>query len=136
MREWTDAVRMMIDVLLGCVIIAALLSCFYLSSSIMRTVDNTRATTADVQEYRVALMYDNQQCRAPDIVSLVLEYQGNPRVVVTTRAGTTYTWSSGSYATALTTAAISAPLNQSSVYLCTVTYDANGDIYSYGFKEV
>lgn len=90
----------------------------------MLTMDKERAASADVLEYRVARMYDNEECYPQDIVSLVLEYQGSPAVNVTTRGGSTMSWSSSSYHTELTSASISAVLNQASTYLCTLTYDA------------
>lgn len=97
----------------------------------MLTMDKERAASADVLEYRVARMYDNEECYPQDIVSLVLEYQGSPAVNVTTRGGSTMSWSSSSYHTELTSASISAVLNQASTYLCTLTYDANGSLPSY-----
>lgn len=63
----------------------------------MLTMDKERAASADVLEYRVARMYDNEECYPQDIVSLVLEYQGSPAVNVTTRGGSTMSWSSSSY---------------------------------------
>lgn len=60
-------------------------------------MDKERAASADVLEYRVARMYDNEECYPQDIVSLVLEYQGSPAVNVTTRGGSTMSWSSSSY---------------------------------------
>lgn len=136
MQEWTDGVKLAVDVLVACIIVVALIVCTQLSRTIMLTMDKERAASADVLEYRVARMYDNEECYPQDIVSLVLEYQGSPAVNVTTRGGSTMSWSSSSYHTELTSASISAVLNQSSTYLCTLTYDANGSLSSYNFREV
>ena len=130
MQEWTDGVKLAVDVLVACIIVVALIVCTQLSRTIMLTMDK------DVLEYRVARMYDNEECYPQDIVSLVLEYQGSPAVNVTTRGGSTMSWSSSSYHTELTSASISAVLNQASTYLCTLTYDANGSLSSYNFREV
>lgn len=124
MQEWTDGVKLAVDVLVACIIGVALIVCTQLSRTIMLTMDKERAASADVLEYRVARMYDNEECYPQDIVSLVLEYQGSPAVNVTTRGGSTMSWSSSSYHTELTSASISAVLNQASTYLCTLTYDA------------
>lgn len=131
MQEWTDGVKLAVDVLVACIIVVALIVCTQLSRTIMLS-----AASADVLEYRVARMYDNEECYPQDIVSLVLEYQGSPAVNVTTRGGSTMSWSSSSYHTELTSASISAVLNQASTYLCTLTYDANGSLSSYNFREV
>ena len=135
MQEWTDGVKLAVDVLVACIIVVALIVCTQLSRTIMLTMDKERAASADVLEYRVARMYDNEECYPQDIVSLVLEYQGSPAVNVTTRGGSTMSWSSSSYHTELTSASISAVLNQASTYLCTLTY-ANGSLSSYNFREV
>ena len=136
MQEWTDGVKLAVDVLVACIIAVALIVCTQLSRTIMLTMDKERAASADVLEYRVARMYDNEECYPQDIVSLVLEYQGSPAVNVTTRGGSTMSWSSSSHHTELTSASISAVLNQGSTYLCTLTYDANGSLSSYNFREV
>lgn len=136
MQEWTDGVKMAMDVLVACVIVSALIVCSFLTKTIMRTMDEERAVSADVLEYRVARMYDNEECYPQDIVSLILEYQGSPAVHVTTRSGSVLSWTSSSYRTALTSAAISGELNQASMYICTISYDANGTLSEYNFKEV
>ena len=136
MQEWTDGVRMAVDVIVACVIIVALLVSNQLTHSIMLTMDKDRATTADVLEYRVARMYDNETCYAQDIVSLVLEYQGAPAVNVTTHGGTVLSWSNTAFQTSLTSADISAVLNQAAVYQCSVVYDRNGSLSAYNFVEV
>ena len=45
-------------------------------------------------------------------------------------------WDSVAHHTPLTSANISAALNQAATYLCTLSYDANGTLASYNFKEV
>ena len=117
MQEWTDGVKLAVDVLVACIIVVALIVCTQLSGTIMLVMDKERAASADVLEYRVARMYDNEECYPQDIVSLVLEYQGTPAVNVTTRGGSTMSWNSSSYHTELTSASISAVLNQASTYL-------------------
>lgn len=136
MQEWTDGVKLGVDVLVACVIVGALLVCGQLTKTIMRTMEAERASSAEVLEYRIARMYDNSECYPQDIVSLVLENQGSPAVTVTTRGGATMDWSSDTYQTQLTSAAISAVLNQGSMYECTLTYDANGSLSVYSFREV
>ena len=136
MHEWTDGVHMAVDILIACVIVVAMIVCGQITKSIRRAVDEEKAVAADVREYRVARMYENEDCYAQDIVSLVLEYQGTPAVNVTTKSGATVSWSSGIYHTQLTAASISAALNQSSVYRCTLSYDANGSLSAYNFREV
>lgn len=72
MQEWTDGVKLAVDVLVACIIVVALIVCTQLSRTIMLTMDKERAASADVLEYRVARMYDNEECYPQDIVSLVL----------------------------------------------------------------
>lgn len=136
MQEWTDGVKLAVDVLVACVIVSALIVCSFLVKSIMRTMDTERAASADVLEYRVARMYDNEECYPQDIVSLILEYQGNPAVYVYPRSGGTVSWTGQAYATALTSSDISGRLNQASMYICTIEYDANGSLSAYNFREV
>lgn len=136
MQEWTDGVKLAVDVLVACIIVSALLVCTQLSRTIMLAMDSERAASADVLEYRVARMYDNEECYPQDIVSLILEYQGSPAVEVTTSGGTVLSWNGTSYRTALTASDISATLNQASTYKCTLTYDANGSLAVYNFREV
>lgn len=136
MQEWTDSIKIAIDTMVACVIVVALIVCNSTSKLIMRTMDEERAATADVQEYRVAHMYENADCYAQDIVSLVLEYQGSPAVNVTFKTGRSYIWSSSTYATAMSSSAISAVLKQNCIYRCTLSYDANGSLASYNFREV
>lgn len=135
MEEWSDSVKLAVDVLIACIIVSALLVVKLVSSRIMAEVDKEHATAADVAEYRVQRMYDGSDCYAQDIVSLVLEYQGEPAVVVHPKTGTAMEWSSRTYYTALTSAAISASLVQNSVYACTLVYDANGSLVRYDFVE-
>lgn len=47
-----------------------------------------------------------------------------------------YSEDSLAHHTPLTSANISAALNQAATYLCTLSYDANGTLASYNFKEV
>ena len=136
MQEWTDGVKLAVDVLVACVIVVALLVCSQLSRSVMQVMDKERAASEAVREYRVARMYENEECYPQDIVSLILEYQGAPAVNVTTKAGRSLSWNRDSLQTALTSASISVLLNQSSTYRCTVTYDASGTLTDYNFKEV
>ena len=56
MQEWTDGVKLAVDVLVACIIVVALIVCTQLSRTIMLTMDKERAASADVLEYRVARM--------------------------------------------------------------------------------
>ena len=104
MQEWTDGVKLAVDVLVACVIVVALLVCGTLARSIMLAMDKERAASADVN--------------------------------VTTKGGAVMKWDSVAHHTPLTSANISAALNQAATYLCTLSYDANGTLASYNFKEV
>lgn len=136
MTEWTDAVRIAIDVLLACVIIGALVVVSLVSHTLMNTVDSERAASAEMQDYRVQRMYDNAECYAQDIVSLVLQCQGQPAVTVQRKSGGNLTWTTTSHSVQITSAAISEELSQTATYICTLSYDGNGELSSYNFREV
>ena len=138
MQEWSESVNMAVDVMVACVLVVCLLLVGSLSKSIMRAVDNERAAKESVMEFRASYAYENQECYAQDIVSLILEYQGDPAVFVKTDTGTTYSWSvrEGSFATKITASAISNKLDPTSVYFCTLEHDASGGLIAYHFEEV
>lgn len=136
MEEWSESAKIAIDVLIACIIVSTMLVVSTVVRNVMRAVDKERTLNADIAEFRIQQAYDDTTCYAQDIVSLVLEYQGAPSVVVTTLSGSTCLWSSESYHTPLTAAAISGALNQNSLYDCTLTYDANGTVTAFNFKEV
>lgn len=136
MQEWSDGIKIAIDTMVACVIVVALIVCGSSSKMIMNAMDKEQAAAADVLEYRVSHMYDGEQCYAQDIISLVLEYQGSPIVNVSMRNGTSYVWSDSAQATAVSASAISGVLKQDCVYYCTLSYDANGSLSAYNFREV
>ena len=136
MEEWSESVKLAVDVFVACIIVVAMIVVTSLVKDITHTVDKNRSLNADIAEFRIQQTYQDTTCYAQDIVSVVLEYQGTPAVVVTTLSGTNRTWSSESYYTPLTASAISGALNQSSLYDCTLAYDANGVVSAFNFKEV
>ena len=136
MQEWTDGVKIAVDVIVACVIVVALIVVNQLSHTIMRTMDAERAAANTVHEYRLERMYDNEDCYPQDVVSLILEYQGSPAVNVVPKAGAEMSWNATSMYTTLSSSAISAVLNQTSLYHCTLVFDASGSLASYDFQEV
>ena len=51
MQEWTDGVKLAVDVLVACIIVVALIVCTQLSRTIMLTMDKERAASADAVSY-------------------------------------------------------------------------------------
>lgn len=135
MEEWSDSVKLAIDVLVACVIIVAMLVCGNLSKQIMSAMDREQAVSADVRDYRVQRLYDDKECYTSDIINLILEYQGEPAVTVEYRDGTTLEWSRTNKSTALSSTSISEQL-RNVVYVCSLDYDANNSIRGYVFEEV
>ncbi len=81
MDEWTDSIRIAVDLLVACVIIAALLTCMMLGGRISNYMDLSHAAAAEVKDFRVDNMYGGD-VYPQDIVNLILESQGYPYVCV------------------------------------------------------
>ena len=136
MQEWSGSVQVAVDVIIGATLIVAALGCWYAWNTLINFVDQQRAYTLDVRDYRIARMWDDSECYPQDIVSLVLEHQGAPAVNVTTSSGSVLTWDTEAHSTVISAAAISAVLNANAMYDCDVVYDANGSLASFNFREV
>lgn len=139
MQEWSDGVRIAIDVFVACVIISALLLCINLGKSIMRVMDVQQAAAADVQAYRVAAAYEGTDVYPQDIVNLVLTNRGFPAVQVTYKSGVVYRWDKNNAATQYTSAAIGAVVKKDVMYICTLVHEDPdndlSDVYEYQFTE-
>ena len=139
MDEWTDAVRIAVDIFVACVIIAALLLCITLGGNITRFMDNSYAAAADVKDYRVANMYEGTDVYSQDVINVIITNQGMPAVKVLYNQGGIQkeaVWNSESYATQLTSASIGNHIGVAKTFKCTLEYDATGAIQTYVFEEV
>lgn len=145
MQEWSDGVRLAIDVFVACIIISALLICISLGKSIMRVMEAQDAAAADVQAYRVTAAYEGKDVMPQDVVNLVLTNRGYPYVKVTLRNGNVLLWdtATNTQATNYTSAAVGGIIpNERSVYKCNViltsdiTPDAKGLGDPIGFEFV
>lgn len=135
MGEWSESVKIAMDVIIACVIIVAMLVVGQLAKQIMTTMDNEQSTSASVREYRVQRLYDNRQCYASDIINLVLEYQGEPAVTVQHTGASVLKWDKNGMASDLTSEAISNKL-KTALYRCSLEYDTNGTLRAFNFTEV
>lgn len=138
MNEWTESVKILVDILVASVIVTALLTVALLQDEVGRAIENSQLQTAVMQELRVANMYDGNECYAADVVSLVMECQGVPSVVIKGTNGTTTVaqWTKNNATTTYTTAAVSNKVSTLYKYSCAVQYDANGTLTMYEFKQV
>lgn len=135
MDDWKDIFHIALDILVSIVVITSLMFVLNLGHDVSGKMDANRAENEDINNYRVARMYEDSDCYAQDIVSLILEYQGNPKVLVTAQSGNVMEWSTKVFYTQLTSKDIGYVLNQSSTYKCTLKYDANESLEAYQFKE-
>lgn len=148
MQEWSDSIKIAIDVIVACVLISCLIGISLLGRQIMSKVDSDRAAAATLQEQRTAIMYESGICYPQDITALVLKTQGNPAVVVygnTSGTGTPQskwcanayydgsTYISSGYTTEMNSVLIANRMSVSTQYKCRVIYDANGSIVCYKF---
>lgn len=134
-KDWEEVWYIFMDMLVGLVVLGILMSVLMLGNFMARQLDKNRVETNNVNAYRVARMYEDSDCYSQDIISLILEYQGNPEVIVTTKNGNVMSWNRKSLYTQITAKDIGYVLNQSSTYKCTLKYDSNGSLESYQFKE-
>lgn len=137
MQEWSDGVRIAMDVIIGCVIISAIIVCMSIGKNIMRVMDVQQAAANDVQEYRVVAMYQGTDVYPQDVVNLVITNHGVPYVEVHRKGGTLHKWTSDSTPnnTAYTSAAIGNLVGNSSMYTCELDYDINNQLIGYIFTE-
>ena len=82
MQEWSDSIKIAVDVIVACVLIMAMLGILMLSHSIMGAVEKQRADTEIVNEYRTSAMYNGAVVKPQDVISVIVEMQGNPPVYV------------------------------------------------------
>lgn len=135
MQEWSDSVKIAIDVIIACVIISALLVCMTLGRKMMRVVDNDRAAAQTVKEYRIEAAYANTIVHPQDVVNRIIESQGYPAVEVVLTDGTRLNWNTTSYSTALTSADIGGAVGWAKDFRCTLTYATDGGLSKYTFTQ-
>lgn len=140
MEEWTDSVRIAIDILVACVIITALLTVISLGSTISRTMENNAAAADVVKEYRTANAYEGSTVYPQDIVNLVIVNQGRPAVEVYKTGNTSTTpdlvWNTTTMSTQLTSLAVGNAIGLETTYTCQLRYDVDGGINAYVFRQV
>lgn len=148
MNEWSDSVRMALDVIIACVIIGALMACITIGKNIMRVMEVQDAAAADVQEYRISSQYADKDIYPQDVVNCVLSNRGWPYCVLKNSSGTILkVWSktdtvtynevttdlSGYTTTDYTSAAVGAAVDPNRMYHCTLQYDSTNQIVGYVF---
>lgn len=131
MEEWSDSVKIAMDIIIACALISALLVCVQLGHKMMNVVDMDRAAAKTVQEYRIEAAYANTDVHPQDVTNLIIENQGYPAVEVHMYNGTVLTWDKATYATQLTSAAISSAIGYERDFHCTleyavISYDVSG----------
>lgn len=140
MEEWTDSVRIAIDILVACVIITVLLTVISLGSTISRTMENNAAAADVVKEYRTANAYEGSTVYPQDIVNLVIVNQGRPAVEVYKTGNTSTTpdlvWNTATMSTQLTSLAVGNAIGLETTYTCQLRYDVDGGINTYVFRQV
>lgn len=140
MEEWTDSVRIAVDIFVACVIIGALLLCITLGHKISNYMDANQAAAEDVREFRTANAYEGTTVYSQDVINLILTNQGLPAVEVTyTKNGATRTstWSlTEDPGVEMTTAALGAEIGVAKSFICTLEYSNDGGINTYQFVEV
>lgn len=137
MDEWTDSVRIAIDLIVACVIISALILCMMLGNRIARYMDNSVAAAADVKEYRVANSYQGTIVYPQDVVNVILTNQGAPAIYVKNSNGTERAhYTPESYSTPLTSEDVASVVSPSmnDKFLCTLDFAVDGGIKSYTFR--
>ena len=148
MQEWSDSVRIAIDVLVACVIITALLVCITIGRGIMRTMELQDAAAQDVQAYRVVAAYEGTDVYPQDVANLVLSQRGFPFVRVVYKDGSVDMWNKtlvelddthiypAAQATDFTAAAVGSRFIGKNVFRCELLYYPTGEVAGYQFMEV
>lgn len=146
MEEWSDSVKIAVDIIIACALILALLVCIQLGHRMMNIVDLDRASAKTVQEYRIDAAYANTDVHPQDVVNLIIQNQGYPAVDVKMTNGTVYTWDRHGYSSNLSSAAILALIGPERDFHCTLEYavvsrDASGnpiygnELIAYHFQQ-
>lgn len=145
MQEWSDSIKIAIDVIIACVIIMAMLAVQRVSSNIMKVVDADRAAAVEVQEFRTTAMYKDTIVYPQDIVSVIMENQGTPGVYIHSKASgkpvvakwtateTTCGYSSASIQQSFSNISCGSNSIIRSSFTCDFTYYADGTLEAYHF---
>lgn len=139
MQEWSDSVKIAIDLIIACIIISALLVCIGLGQKLMNTMDLQRAAAESVKEFRTANAYEGTTVYPQDVINLILVNQGWPEVEIQTSSGSTkYLWTRTSIpsGSSLTSLSVGTLVDKYKTYTCTLQYNATGELERYIFKEV
>ena len=135
MDEWTDSVRIAVDVFVACVIISALLLCMTLGHKISNYMELQQAAAADVKDFRTANAYEGTTVYAQDVTNLILVSDGFPAITVHTLDGTDKTWNRTHADSDYTTTSINQVIGVDSWFTCTLNYNANGVLEEYYFTQ-
>lgn len=137
MDEWTDSVRIAVDVFVACIIVSALLLSITLGHRISNYMDLQAAAAADVKEFRTANAYEGTTVYSQDVINLILTGRGLPAVTIKYRNGTSETWSLTSEpGVEYTTAALGSHIGVSKMFTCQLEFDSSGGLKTYVFTEV
>lgn len=138
MDEWTDSVRIAVDIFVACVIISALLLCMTLGLKISNYMDLQHAAAAEVKDFRTANAYEGTTVYAQDVTNLILVSDGFPAIKVHKdgmASGTWLEWDRDGAASEYTTTAINATIGVDSQFVCRLSYNANGLLEAYEFTQ-
>lgn len=136
MDEWTDSVRIAVDVFVACVIIGALLLCMTLGHKISNYMDLEAAAAADVKDFRTQNAYEGTTVYAQDVVNLILTSDGYPEIYVYKKGThTPLVWNRTAHASEYTTKAVGNAVGVSSAFSCTLE-TTNGEVTRFVFNEV
>ncbi len=87
LHEWTEVAWMAISLIISSVLIVFSLNVIYTKDSIMRQIDDEKASAEVIREYREFNAFDDKIVNCQDVVSLILEKHGTPYIKVL-RGGT------------------------------------------------
>lgn len=100
-----------------------------------RQLEN-QVVISEIKEHRNNLFYANTHVYQQDVVSLILRYKGDRRVLVKLKNGNTYEWSKDYHSTNYKVSSVSSVLPKDVLYDADLIYGPNKyDVIGYQFVE-
>lgn len=125
----------------GLLVTAALLSGLVLTMSLNRQFHEkqleSQIVASDIKEHRKNMFYNNTTVYQQDVVSMILRYKGERKVVVKLDNGNIHEWSLTEKASDYKVSAVSTLLPKDSLYNSNLIYGPNlREVIGYEFVEV
>lgn len=132
-----DYVEIGIGIISAAILLPAISICIALSHDYHEKQLESQVTAKEVKEQRNNLFFNNTNVYQQDIVSLILRYKGDRKVVVRLKSGSIYTWTNTTQSSIYKVSEISSLLPKDSLYQSQLIYGPNlYDVVGYEFVEI